>query len=553
MAATIFPTKCQECDCVTNTGVYFIPSTNEWFLVEEVNLDKRKIDSNNVVLYCSKCYIKKSLVMGQRFLCVNCHVYTDDYNMPKIEKGKTEIGGNGGIGFFEFTVPFDNLPIHLQCDGSICQICLIKLYQDGLVKRQDEINPFREDGYHFDSYYLKTVKQTNQNPNNYPSKCRNCEKDILEYDGLHFIPTLNQWFLQKDILTQNRNIDSKRVLFYCDNCYVKNSLGRNNYFKCTNCHIYNNNVPSLSIKKGKLTTTLYEFADIPNNFQQNADICASCFDTLIEKQVIKKLEKPSDLTWDDAFAKLNFIGAPEKMLKEEYSEEFIEKVGSFMQKRFPPKNVEVKETDNELVAVFKEASARDNKYRLIHKIIEMAKLDEKTTDTEIETAIDYYDKNKGKQDVYCHKCHKQWDSDDKTEFVKGGVQYWAIFKDHRIFTYMGKQVLTSEEIKSDTYPVHVCNQCLKRMTYEKYLSVSCDNCHGLHMDMHHSGGVHCSSSVGELGIFSGDGSDYDQDRFTWVNGIMPDYLRKVDLICDNCIKQLLDNDIIEYKYKFIWG
>ena len=549
MAAITLPKKCQDCACETNAGVHSIQSTNEWFLEQELDINQRKIDVDSIVFYCNKCYINKSLGMNGKYQCVNCHVYVDDFNMPNIKKGQTVIGGNGGIGFFEFTVAFDQLPDHLQCEGSICHICLIKLYQDGIVKRQNEASPWNEDGYKFDEYYLKTVERTIQNYNDYPSKCRTCEKSIVESAAVYFIPTLNQYFLQKDVFTQNRNIDSKRVLVYCDNCYVRNSLRRNNCYKCTNCHIYNNITPSISIEKGKLTSGLYEFVDLPKHLGEDADICSICFDDFIEKQLVKKVEaKPAGPTWNTIFNELSFIGGPEQVLKRKYSIEFIDRVYTYAQRFIiAKKNKEKKEHTNDLVATFNKACDLDDKYRLVHKIIEMTKIDEETS--EIESAVDFYNKNKGKKDVYCHKCHKQWDADDKTEFVKGGVKYWAIFKESRIFTHMGRQILTSEEIKSDTYPVEVCNTCLKGMTYEQYLSVPCDYCHKLHMDMmHHSGGVGCSSSVGELGIFGGDGSDYDQSRLTWVDGVIPDSLRKVREICDGCIKKLLETGIVEYKY-----
>jgi hypothetical protein len=153
----------------------------------------------------------------------------------------------------------------------------------------------------------------------------------------------------------------------------------------------------------------------------------------------------------------------------------------------------------------------------------------------------------------CSQCHKQWSNNDTTEFPDDQVVLaWAEFLSPTIFNYglSGTFQLTEGSVKSDEYPVAVCNSCLKAFQYEPYLNVTCGNCHekyqGLFPSLSTDQGYKCSASVNEIGIRGEYGScKYDDEVLKWTHGIIPDSMRHVKNICDKCITTLIEQKVVE--------
>lgn len=103
----------------------------------------------------------------------------------------------------------------------------------------------------------------------------------------------------------------------------------------------------------------------------------------------------------------------------------------------------------------------------------------------------------------------------------------------------------------------VCYKCMENYKLEKYKYFSCDLCHEKYVPiftLYHKQCDGLSATVNEYGIYCHYGSEYDNKMFQYtenVNYVKPRILNNCYDICDKCINQLNDDNIIMVNHAFI--
>lgn len=171
--------------------------------------------------------------------------------------------------------------------------------------------------------------------NSFTTLCRNCNSDFINKEnyenGVFWIPQINQWFTLSDFTNENRKIDPKAVLYYCQKCYIDMSL-KNKKSICSHCGFYgDNNKKGKIIKKednifceymnskyifnvdmiinNEHAKTAYESKQIHQRAIENYDkICIFCIKHLIKKGILLKfiIDKVDICSLCDRSFQLNF-------------------------------------------------------------------------------------------------------------------------------------------------------------------------------------------------------------------------------------------------------
>ena len=229
---SFFPTTCRTCEKKFdgNDGVYFIPSLNQWFVLEKVQTAKRQFNPSKLLFYCNKCYINKSLKQQNSFCCVNCQVYDNSIGAaPQIKKDKVLIYGSMEMENFEFILPLSELPSHLQQDGQLCKECLNKLMNEGVIKKEENNN--------------KLVENNDTNTNCYLCKKQWDTNDKEEFPHGTAIfcwatfsnPTMFTYW-QRYRLKDGEINSTKFPVQICNCCLKKMTYESDPIIECDNCH-----------------------------------------------------------------------------------------------------------------------------------------------------------------------------------------------------------------------------------------------------------------------------------------------------------------------------
>lgn len=307
--------------------------------------------------------------------------------------------------------------------------------------------------------------------------CRNCSKNETDNNkGIYFIPSECQYFKYEQYLLskKNRPIESNKVIYYCNECYIDNTLKTTNV-KCLHCNVYSDLRDTIKIYdniimwKDEFDDMDY-FIDEDKNTCDNENLiwinkkgflCSACFDYLMMKNIIKKIARQPTI------------------------------------------------------------------------------------------------------DTTCHLCNKNWNPDDKRDYPDdkylGAIEriyHWnKFFNGNKYRSSYNRYFRTDIEVKSNQYPVDVCNECVNKMSSRDMVDVKCDVCDKTFesyfgcFDQADS----CCGHINEFRIRCGYGSRYDymgsDEDFVWCNGVMPSKLKNKNNICDDCIDVLLENKIIKAKHK----
>lgn len=130
------------------------------------------------------------------------------------------------------------------------------------------------------------------------------------------------------------------------------------------------------------------------------------------------------------------------------------------------------------------------------------------------------------------------------------------------FSCDGKWIYCEDGIGENTIGLHsniynlkedingyVCNECFSKMETELVLPVTCDVCLKKYesvMPDSKDQGYGCASSMTDGKIICGYGSLHDCSIYRWCDMIRPDKYRNYNLICDNCIDELIADKMIIY-------
>jgi hypothetical protein len=110
------------------SGIFYIPSSNEIFLIDEVKQENRYLDTNKILYYCLQCYINTKLPS----ICSNCGLRTDDM--------KYKIHSNGREANCVQHNNDGNIILHNEFTPktTLCNFCSNDLLGKGLAKKKED-------------------------------------------------------------------------------------------------------------------------------------------------------------------------------------------------------------------------------------------------------------------------------------------------------------------------------------------------------------------------------------------------------------------------------
>ena len=136
------PHSCRRCDQIDlnpRYGVYNIPSKNLWFQLSDYVVANRALDPASVLYYCPPCYIRVSLE-GKGERCLHCGVFSVrglPHSLHSILGNRVDSHRINGCSH-HFTCPPDQIPSHLQRNGSLCELCVEHLITTGLLAKDEK-------------------------------------------------------------------------------------------------------------------------------------------------------------------------------------------------------------------------------------------------------------------------------------------------------------------------------------------------------------------------------------------------------------------------------
>lgn len=149
-------------------------------------------------------------------------------------------------------------------------------------------------------------------------------------------------------------------------------------------------------------------------------------------------------------------------------------------------------------------------------------------------------------DRECCCCGIKWEN---AKFPQDSdVKSWAIFISDNVFRYgiCGEFQVISEGVNFKKGN-QLCNDCLKSLKYELYMAIECKICNKRYQSLgHEMEGNGCAATVYDTVISAGYGSKYDcmsERDYIKFTTERPKHLPHRALICDDCIDELIKNDI----------
>jgi hypothetical protein len=90
----------------------------------------------------------------------------------------------------------------------------------------------------------------------------------------------------------------------------------------------------------------------------------------------------------------------------------------------------------------------------------------------------------------------------------------------------------------DRYPVMICGKCLP--SSKPYCKTKCELCEKFYPSLTLNGECSnmCDSYISEEELV------YEGDHYRWVNSVMPSRYKGINKVCDECVKEIIDNGLI---------
>lgn len=326
----------------------------------------------------------------------------------------------------------------------------------------------------------------------------------------HYIEAIQQWVIANNFFPDKRSFEGQDVWTYCYDCYIRHSLDTHG-FRCLNCGVYDTyggNPPILKKNSNYISGNgaigSFHFIDQkPECLNQDGKLCSICLQNLILERII----------------------VPD-------SSQFLQKITNLPTLLPEQKNISI------FTQVCVNCSSLnkhidDDYYHVWHQFINPSicfsghrfyKLSPHSNTIYSETPSSNVDNLETDIPI-----ESDTDSDSSEDY--NPIDNSSLFS-------------KLSSLDSSLFPVSICSECISYINLEtKIESIVCDLCQ-YETEQDICGGHSCANYIQDTGVFCGYGSLFDMSRYRWSSGGKPMEYKNIKTVCDQCLRNMIDNNII---------